>query len=96
MCQNLTNLRSGDFVFLAGRGGGRGKNMPDPIVCQFVCIFFIFRKNQNKTKKQQVIGWFDCIQVWRVYTQENYLYLYDWLNCTLHTLVVAWLCDLAF
>ena len=64
MCQNLP---PGDFFFW------RGKNTPDPIVCQFTYICFFFPA-KNKTKKGQYItGWFDSIQVWRVYTQGNYL-----------------------
>ena len=49
MCQNLP---PGDFFFF-----WRGKNTPDPIVCQFVYIgFFFSRKKQNKKNDNTLLG----------------------------------------
>ena len=48
MCQNLP---PGDFFFW------RGKNKPDPIVCQFAYICFFFpAKKQNKKNDNTLLG----------------------------------------
>ena len=65
MCQNLP---PGDFFFV----GAEKIRLIQLFVNLPTSVFFFPAKNKTK-KRQYITGWFDCIQVWRVYTQGNYL-----------------------
>ena len=56
MCQNLTNLRSGDFVFLAGRGGGGGKIRLIQLFVNSSASFLFSAKTKTKQKNNRLLG----------------------------------------
>ena len=67
---------------------GRGKNTPDPIVCQFVYIGFFFPQKTKQKKENTLLGG-STVFKFGGFTPKGII-------CNFISFVVAWLCDLAF
>ena len=75
-----------DFFFFR-----RGKNTPDPIVCQFVCICFFPSKKQTNKQKNNTLLSGSIVFKFGAFTPKGII-----CNFMIGTFVVALLCDLAF
>ena len=86
MCQNLP---PGDFFFW------RGKNTPDPIVCQFVYICFFFFPQKTKQKKDNTLLGGSTVFKFGGFTPKGIICNFM-IGLNVHcSFVVAGLCDLA-